>query len=164
MFGIGESKPVAGHAEDIVSCAASAAYDYVGLRFFENYRKWCPQVIELEELTPPPIGSGSKGRQVTLDRGIESESTFEIAEFAPTRCFAIAGISEPFRSSYEFFEEGDGKTRLVFSFELKELDLVMRPFQKLIRTALQEGAIQTVENIKQLLEGAAVDASQGAGK
>lgn len=164
MFGIGEPKPVAGHAEDILSCAASTAYEYVGRRFFENYRKWCPQVIELEELTPPPIGSGSKGRQVTRDRGIDSESTFEIAKFAPSRAFAVAGISEPFLSSYEFVEEADGKTRLVFSFELKELDLVMRPFQKLIRTALQEGAIQTVENIKQLLEGAAVDASQGAEK
>jgi hypothetical protein len=28
----------------------------------------------------------------------------------------------------------------------------MRPFQKLIRNALQEGAVQTVENIKRLLE------------
>ena len=33
----------------------------------------------------------------------------------------------------------------------------MRPFQKLIRTALQEGAIQTIENIKQLLEEAVAE-------
>jgi hypothetical protein len=28
----------------------------------------------------------------------------------------------------------------------------MRPFEKLVRTALQEGAQQTVDNLKQLLE------------
>jgi hypothetical protein len=164
MFGIGESKPVAGQAESIVSCAISAAYEFVGLRFFENYRKWCPQVVELEELTPPPIRAGTRGRQVTRDRGIDSESTFEVATFSPAVAFAIKGISEPFRSSYEFIEESDGQTRLVFTFELKELDLVMRPFQKLIRTALQEGAVQTVENIRQLLEEVAVNAAHSVAK
>jgi hypothetical protein len=31
---------------------------------------------------------------------------------------------------------------------------MMRPFQTLIKTALQDGAIQSVENIKNLLEDA----------
>jgi len=35
----------------------------------------------------------------------------------------------------------------------------MRPFQKLIRIALEEGAVQTVENIKQLLEGGELQAT-----
>jgi light-regulated signal transduction histidine kinase (bacteriophytochrome) len=35
---------------------------------------------------------------------------------------------------------------------LEERELFMRPFKKLIRTALQEGAQRTVENLKQLLE------------
>ena len=99
---------------------------------------------------------------MTRDRGIDSESTFEVATFSPAIAFAIRGISEPFRSSYEFIEESDGQTRLVFTFELKELDLVMRPFQKLIRTALQEGAVQTVDNIRQLLEEVAVNAAHSA--
>jgi hypothetical protein len=162
MFGIGGATPVAGHAEDIVACPISRAYDYIGPRFFDNYRKWCPQVVELEELTPPPVRLGTKGRQVTRDRGIDSESTFQVDEVTPGAAFAIAGLSEPFRSSYEFREEADGSTRIAFTFELKEIDLVMRPFQKLIRTALQEGAIQTVENIKRLLEEAAADVAQDA--
>lgn len=154
MLGIGEPKPVAGTAEDVVECSVDQVYAFIGLCFFENYPKWCPQVVELEQLTPPPIGEGAKGRQVTRDRGIDSESTFEVSRFEPSNRFEIKGNSEPFRSAYELTPAADGATKLSFTFELKELDLVMRPFQKLIRTALQEGAIQTVENIKQLLEGA----------
>lgn len=154
MLGIGGSKPVAGQAEDIIACSAPKAYEIIGNQFFANYPKWCPQIVELEQLTSSPVGAGTKGRQVTRDRGIDSESSFEVSQFVPAKVFEIAGTSEPFRSSYEFREE-KGSTRIVFTFELKEIDLVMRPFQKLIRSALQDGAEQTVENIKQLLEGRA---------
>lgn len=156
MLGIGGAKPVAGQAEEVVACPASKAYEIIGENFFENYQKWCPQVVELEQLSPPPVGLGSKGRQVTRDRGIDSESLFEVSQFEPGQVFEISGTSEPFRSSYEFREEA-GATRIVFTFELKEIELVMRPFQKLIRTALQDGAIQTIENIKQLLEEAVAE-------
>jgi hypothetical protein len=153
MLGIGGAKPVAAQADNVVKCSIAEAYDYIGRRFFENYRKWCPQVVEVEELTKPPTHLGTRGRQVTRERGIDCESTFEVSEFAPNSKFEIKGVAEPFRSAYELTGEGDGATRVSFTFELQQLDLAMRPFQKLIRTALQDGAIQTIENIKALLEG-----------
>ena len=159
MLGLGAAKPVAGQAEDIVNSPVTKIYDFVGSNFFDNYQKWCPQVVELEMLSEPPIHPGTMGRQVTRDRGIDSESTFVVSDFAPPQRLEIQGKSEPFRTAYEFAKETDASTRVAFSFELKELDLVMRPFQKLIRTALQEGAVQTVENIKRLLEGGAPQAS-----
>jgi len=162
MLGFSGSGPLVGKAQDVVSCPASTAFHVVAKCFFDNYPTWCPQVVELEQLSPPPIGPGTRGRQVTRDRGIDSESTFEVSDFTPSARFAIDGLSEPFRSSYEFRTERDGVTRIVFTFELKELDLVMRPFQKLIRNALQEGAVQTIENIKQLLETGAVSAATDA--
>ena len=154
MLGMGASKPVSGQADDIVNCSISVAYDMIGNNFFENYPKWCPQVVDLEQVSPPPIQPGTIGRQVTRDRGIDSESTFEVSEFTPATKFEIKGITEPFRSAYELTSEGPNKTRIAFTFELQEIDLMMRPFQKLIKTALQDGAIQTIENIKNLLEGA----------
>lgn len=154
MLGIGGAKAVAGQADDVIKCSRSEVYDYIGRRFFENYRKWCPQVVELEELSAPPVHLGSQGRQVTRDRGIDSESTFEVSQFDPTGKFEVQGVSEPFRSTYELSSEGDDATRLLFTFELQQLDLAMRPFQKLIAVALREGAMQTVDNIKALLEGA----------
>jgi hypothetical protein len=41
---------------------------------------------------------------------------------------------------------------LTFTFELQRLDMMMRPFEKLIRTAVQHGAQRTVRNLKQLIE------------
>ena len=43
-------------------------------------------------------------------------------------------------------------TRLTFRFELLELEMFMRPFQKLIRYAIEDGAESTVENIKNLID------------
>lgn len=156
MLGIGGSKPLAGSAEDVIDCQPSKVYEFIGPGFFENYPKWCPQVVELEQLSPPPVRAGAKGRQVTRDRGIDSESTFEVSEYLPESAFEISGISEPFRASYVVSPEGEESTRVAFTFELKEIDLVMRPFQKLIRAALEEGALQTIENIKRLLEDGAI--------
>lgn len=153
MLGLGSAKPVIGQAEDVVNSPVTQIYDFVANCFFDNYPKWCPQVVELEMLSEPPVQPGTLGRQVTRDRGIDSETTFEVTHFAAPQRLEIIGKSEPFRTAYEFARESETATRVAFTFELKELDLVMRPFQKLIRTAIAEGAAQTVENIKQLLEG-----------
>ncbi len=162
MLGLGTQKPIAGAAEEVVNCPIASAFAYVGYGFFENYRKWCPQVVELEPLSQGPVGAGCVARQVTLDRGIRSESTFTIADFEPPRRLEIKGQSEPFRSTYEFVQEGEASTRVSFTFELEEVDLMMRPFQKLIRTALQDGAAQTIENLKRLLESAPAPAGGAA--
>ncbi|MGZ9089548.1 MAG: SRPBCC family protein, partial [Rhodoplanes sp.] len=96
-------------------------------------------------------------RQVTMERGIRSESTFEIVNLERPRLFAIEGISEPFSSSYEFECEAQGTT-LIFTFKLREIEFSMRPFVKLIRAALQDGAEQIVENLRALIETGATSA------
>ena len=152
MLGLASSGPVQGRSESLVKCSITDAYHVIANCFFENYQKWCPQVVELEQLSQPPMQLGTKGGQVTRDRGIDSESLFDVTKFAPSTELEITGSTEPFRSAYQFDATGDG-TQITFTFELKEIDLVMRPFQKLIKTALQDGAEQTAENIKNLLEG-----------
>jgi hypothetical protein len=152
MLGLGAAKPVSGQAEDLVKCSTTKVFDFVAHHFFDNYPQWCPQVVELEQLSDSHISVGCRGRQVTRDRGIDSESIFEVTQFDDPQKLEIKGSSEPFRSCYEFHREGDDATRVSFTFELEELELVMRPFQKLIRVALQDGATQTIENIKRLLE------------
>ena len=151
MLGLTSSGPVQGRAESTVKCGISDAYERIARRFFDNYQKWCPQVVELEQISPPPIQLGTKGRQVTRDRGIDSEQLFDVTQFSSNAELEITGSSEPFRSHYEFITKGN-ETQITFIFELKEIDLMMRPFQKLLKTALQDGAEQTAENIKALLE------------
>lgn len=146
------ARPVAGQASAVVGCPIDVAFDYIGYGLFEHYPLWCAQVVELEVISEGPIGQGALARQVTLDRGIATESTFKVAEFSPPTEIELAGVSDPFRSVYALEESGETLTQLNFTFELRELELFMRPFEKLVRTALREGAQQTVDNLKQLLD------------
>ena len=57
----------------------------------------------------------------------------------------------PYRSSYEF-ENLSPSTHLTFTFEPERLEPRMRPFEKLIRIALQDGAKRTVRKLKLLIE------------
>jgi hypothetical protein len=153
MLGFGASTPIAGTAEGVVDCAQERVFGFIGPGFYDNYRKWCPQVVELEPLESVQVAVGRRARQVTEDRGVRTESTFELTTLAPVTRVEIKGLTDPFRSAYEFSPAGDA-TKIRFMFELAEIDLAMRPFQKLIRAALQEGAAQTVANLKRLLEEA----------
>lgn len=162
MFGIKlQSSPgaaVKGSATAIVSQTVDAVFEFVARDFFANYQRWAPQVVELEPSGKTPVEPGLKARQVTLDHGIRSESTFEVAQIEPPRQLVLEGLSESFRSSYRFESASPERTSLTFDFEMRELDLSMRPFAKLIRIALQEGAEQTIENLKSLLEDGASSA------
>jgi signal transduction histidine kinase len=152
MLGLTVAKPISGVARAQVCCPIGNVFDFVGHGFFQNYTRWSPQVIELEPLSNGPVRAGATARQVTLDRGIRTESTFEITAFGPPKLLGLKGLSEPFKSFYEFEEQTAASTQLTFSFVVEERDLFMRPFERLIRMTLQEGAQRTVENLKQLLE------------
>jgi hypothetical protein len=145
---------VGGVARTVISCQRDDAFNFVARDFFANYPRWCSQVVELAPSEGAPARVGATARQVTMDRDIRSESTFEIVAVDRPRLFALEGISEPFSSSYQFECESDG-TALIFTFELREIEFSMRPFVKLIRAALQDGAEQIVENIRALLESGA---------
>lgn len=152
MLRLGTAKPLLGCARTVVERPIDRVFDFVGRDFFDHYRQWCPHIVELESMSGEPIGVGAKVRQVALDRGICSEATFQITEFAPPQTLGLAGITEPFESAYKFQKRGEAATEIAFSFELLEVEPFMRPFERLIRTALQNGAEQTVDSIKQLLE------------
>ncbi|TXT48493.1 MAG: polyketide cyclase/dehydrase [Methylocystaceae bacterium] len=148
---------VGGVARTVISQPRDFAFDFVARDFFKNYQRWCPQVVELEPNGSAPVRVGMTARQVTMERGIRSESTFEIVNLERPRFLALEGISEPFSSSYAFECESQGTT-LIFTFELREIEFSMRPFVKLIRAALQDGAEQIVENLRALIETGAASA------
>jgi hypothetical protein len=60
------------------------------------------------------LGNAKRG-QGQRDRGIDSESTFEVTDISSPQRIEIKGKSEPFRSAYEFAKEtggfGDGETK-----------------------------------------------------
>lgn len=128
-----------------------AAYDFVAKGFVSNYQRWCPNVAELE-VYGAQAQVGVTVRQVTQERGMRSEWTFRIGDACPPSRFVLEGVSDPIRLIYEFDEIPERRTRVLLRFELNEIELSMRPFAKLIRATLQNGAEQTLQNLKRLLE------------
>jgi hypothetical protein len=149
-----QTKPVTGKGSIQINKPVEEVFHFVGEKFFENYPKWAPEVSEFEPLDGDKVFVGAKARQMRKDQGQEIQSIFEITEYEPFEKFSFKGITHPYRNTYLFESENNkDSTLLTFSFELLELELFMRPFEKLIRSAIEEGAENTVENIKNLISG-----------
>src|SRR6184192_4368691 len=155
MFSLGSKEPVIGKARILIECSPGDIFRYLGDGFFENYPKWSPEVVELERITEGPVRLGTIARQVRIDQGRRTETRFKIDVYEPGKRLGFAGISDPFRCIYELGDMNSGKSaELVFTFELTEIQMFMRPFEKLIRVVVQEGAERTVRNLKRLTEAA----------
>jgi hypothetical protein len=151
-FPFDTSKPVAGEASIELNHSVDDVFSYIGKHFFDNYPKWAEEVVEFEPLDGKEVFIGAKAKQIRKDNGAEVESVFEITDYQPYLKLIFQGISAPYKHSY-LLEGSEQKqaTRLTFRFELLELEVFMRPFEKLIRSAIEEGAENTVENIKNLI-------------
>ncbi len=131
-------------------------YRFVALDFVANYPRWSAEVVELKPLSTGPVQLGFKARQVRVDQGHKTDSTFEVAELEPLKRICFKGITASYRSIYEF-DNLNPSTHLTFTFELEKLELHMRPFEKLIRIALQDGAKRTMRKLKLLIEKEMLD-------
>jgi hypothetical protein len=152
MYAFDISKPVVGKASIEINKPVTYVFCFVGKKFFDNYPKWALEVSEFKPLTGKDIFVGAKAQQTRLEQGQKVESVFEVSEFETPQKVTLTGVDAPFRNTYLFSSRaGQDFTELEFSFELLELELFMRPFEKLIRMAIEEGAENTVENIKNLL-------------
>ncbi len=152
-FSFDTSKPVTGEASIDINKPIHDVFHCIGEHFFDNYPKWALEVVEFEPLDGKEVFVGAKAKQVRTDNGEKVESTFEITDYQPSIKLIFKGLSAPYRHSYllEKTSEQNQLTRLTFRFELLELEIFMRPFEKLIRSAIEEGAENTVENIKNLV-------------
>ena len=152
MFTFDLSKSVIGKASIKIERPVHQVFDYVAVNFFRNYPQWAPEVAEFKPINDNPMRVGALARQTRIDQGQRIESTFEITALQENELLVLNGLSAPYRNSYHFQAiHNNEETLLTFSFELLELEIFMRPFEKLIRTAIEEGAQNTVQNIRNLL-------------
>jgi hypothetical protein len=147
------SKPVAGEASVEINKPVQQVFSYIGKYFFDNYPKWAVEVVKFEPLDGKDVFIGAKAKQVRQENNAQIESVFAITDYQPDAKLVFQGVVDPYKQSYLLESaEKNQPVRLTFRFELLELDIFMRPFQKLIRSAIEEGAENTVENIKNLLD------------
>ena len=148
----GTSKQVSGEASIVINGNSKDIFCFIAENFFLNYPKWAPEVVELEPLDGNPISIGAKGRQVREDNDSLVESIFQVTEYSPHSTFILQGLSTPYKQTYSIESEEQGtKSKLTFRFDLLEIEIFMRPFEKLIRVAIEDGAENTVEKIRDLL-------------
>jgi hypothetical protein len=129
-------------------------FRFIGAEFLANYPRWSPEVVGLRALSEGPVRAGFLVRQVRVDHGHKSESTFKVTDYVANRRMSFNGVSNAYRCLYEFEPPGGSAevTRVTFTFEFPELEMMLRPFEKLVRIAVQEGADRTVRNLKGLIE------------
>lgn len=151
-FPFDSSRPITGEASVEIDKPAEEVFSFVAENFFYNYPKWAAEVIELQPLDGHQVFVGAKAKLVREDNGSLVESLFEIIEYKPHLVFIFKGLTAPYKHTYTIeTEEDKHQTRLTFKFELLEVEIFMRPFEKLIRVAIEDGAENTIENIKKLL-------------
>jgi hypothetical protein len=151
-FLLDSSDSITGEASIEINKPIEDIYAYVGHDFFDNYTKWAVEVVEFKPESDK-MCVGAKAKQVRNDNGENVESIFEIIDYDPNISLVCQGITAPYRQSYLLENQKEKiSTRLTFRFELLELEIFMRPFQKLIRYAIEDGAESTVENIKNLID------------
>ncbi len=131
----------------------ATVFEFVATEFFDNYPRWSPEVHELEPLDGDAVQAGTRARQVRVDRGRRSETVFRVTDLEAYRRVRFEGVERPaFAIEYVFEPVGPARCRLDFTFELRRLEMYMRPFERLIRRAVHEGSEHAVANIKQLIE------------
>lgn len=152
MFGFLKETPVVGKANVLINSPSDQIFKFIGDNLLENYPRWSPEVRELEKLTDGPVKQGVLCRQVRIDQGNRSESTFKVNVFEEGARICFEGVSNPYRCDYVIESINETDSNLTFIFELLDLELHMKPFEKLVRIAVQDGTERTVHNIKKLIE------------
>ena len=136
----------------VVERPRAAVYEFVATEFFRNYPRWAPEVTQLAALSPGPLRVGSLGRQVRVDYGRRTEATFRVTRLVAGEEIAFEGLTTPFTIAYRFAAFGD-HTRVALRFELARIELFMRPFERVIRRAVDESVVTTMRKLKQVAEG-----------
>lgn len=147
---------VSARASILIDRPAALVFGFIADDFAQNYGRWSPEVQRLDLLTPGPLRVGSRARQVRVDQGRRTDTTFRVVTLERPERVCFAETRDQFRIEYRLEplreDTGSTLTRLTFAFQLRRMDLYMRPFEKLIRAAVQEGAERVVRNIKGLVE------------
>lgn len=148
------SKPVAGESSVTINKPVPEVFSYMGTHFFDNYPNWAVEVVEFEPLDGKEVFIGARAKQIRQENNAKVESVFAITDYQPCSKLMFQGVKDPYRHSYLLESTGESKSaaHLTFRFELLELDVFMRPFQKLIRAAIEDGTENTLANIKKLID------------
>jgi hypothetical protein len=150
---------VESQASTLIHRPPEQVFAFIADGFHRNYRRWSPEVKRLEILSDGPIRTGWTARQVRVDVGRRTEATFRVSRYEAGRRISFEGVTQPFQVDY-LFEPIHQHTRVDFRFELSRLDMVLRPFEQLVRMTIQDSTERLVKNLKRVVEAEVAPASR----
>jgi hypothetical protein len=128
-----------------VPASVDAVWNYVVAHFFDNHRRWDPAIVALKQLTPGPVGIGTRGIE-TRNFGGRQDAEFVVTSLEPKRRFAFANTTGPFKLERQYDFAGDSRTQLSFHFHMAPKG-VMRLLFPLLKGVI---ARQVASNIDRL--------------
>ena len=146
-----KSRLIHSHHRTVIHRSIEDVYQFVAVDFFRNYRRWSPEVSELEQITAGAMRVGMTGRQVRDDHGYRSEATFRVTRMKPLHELRFASLTKPEFDVYYRFEPVSSSTRIQFDFRLK-LPLAMLPLHERIASIVDQSGNRVVGNIRALLD------------
>ena len=142
---------VTAEARTLIERPSEQVFDFVAVDFVRNYPRWSREVELMEAVSYGPLQVGWVGRQVRVDKGRRTQSTFRVVTFDAGRRLTFEGIDDPFRIDYRF--EGDGaRTQVTFNFALNHISPGLRPFIGIVRRVVQESTDRMMFQLKALIE------------
>lgn len=111
-----------------------------------NHPRWDPD-MQLEQLTPGPVGLGTRIRRRNTRWGTPVDGEMEITEWAPERALGtrIRDTNMEIDGRATFERMASGQTRLTITIDVPGLD-------ESRAEVMRERVARTVENIRTLVE------------
>jgi hypothetical protein len=133
-------------ASEVVDRPVGDVFRFCAVEHVRNHPRWDPD-IELEQISPGPVGVGTLIRRRNSHSGAPIEGTMEIVEYEPERAFGgvIREGGLEYRGGMRFAPEGEERALLTISADIPGLD---EPSAAVL-TGLME---RSVRNIKNLIE------------
>jgi Polyketide cyclase / dehydrase and lipid transport len=142
-------------SERIVRRPPAEVFDFVARNHFRNHPRWDPDVVEMTQTTPGPVGVGTTARVVRRQGKREVEGTATVTEFEPDRAAAwdvrFGSFQLHQRSEYEPEQDG-GATRLRLAIETRASGPV-RLLVPLMRGRFRRTIARSLDTIAGLIEG-----------
>lgn len=153
IFSLLNNSSAKGEASIEINQPPKQVFQFVAVDFLWNYPRWTPEIESVDSISDGPMQVGYQIRQHRTDADREKETILTVTDLQPLTSFSYQGQPEPHKCDYLFNETTvNSTTKLTFRFRLDDVEIVIRPFIKLIRSAVQERVDQTVGNIKKLIE------------
>jgi len=120
----------------------------------QNAPRWAPWIIEAQQTSQGPLGTGTTYRQVIELLGQRGELALEVTQYEPNKVFGARSTSGPLQASvvnaFEAVAEG---TRITLTTE-GEMTGFYKMVEPLIAELLERQAEEALVNLKAILEAA----------